>query len=1050
MKKVMSKISSAFLLLIVATIFFSATLHAQTLFIKGVVKDASGLPLSGAVVFVPGTSNGTQTNDAGEFKLNVSPNSKVVISMLGYTNVEIKVGNANITKEFVLQNSESLNEVVVTALGVAREKKTLGYAIQEVKNSDLVAARETNITNALSGKVAGLQIIRSSNGPGSSSKIVLRGNNSLTGLNQPLLVVDGVPMDDFIGAANNDFWNPTADMGNGLQDINPEDVESMTVLKGASAAALYGSRAGNGVILITTKKGSEQPGLGITVSSSLTATRIFTRPKMQRMYGQGTLGKYDSKAGGSWGEMIKGQDYLRWDDTHGKMAAHDNVAGFFGTGLNATENVSFSQRKGGNSIYASVTHMNDKSMIPYAGINRTNMMLRGVSTFGKNKNWIFDAKVQYINSNAKNRPISGANASNSFIQMYTLPVSLDVTEFKNAIDETGNMYWFQDISDMNPYWIAKYKTNSDTRNRFLMYASLKYKFTDWLDAEVRAGTDMYTTETDNKVYGGNNKLASGKGSYAVSSSRFFENNLSFLITAKKDNIFGEWGGAINFGGNLMERQSKSLSSSINPLNIRDYFNLNNAPSGQHPSIVEGYSHRKMNSLYGTAQINYGGFAYLDMTWRNDWTSTLSKANRSFFYPSVSLSYVISEMVNKYWSMPSWFSYAKVRASYAIVGNDMDPYQLYNEYTIGSTPAPLNTPSASFTSDVLFNQNVKNELIKSWEVGADIRFFDNRLGFDFAWYKSNATNQLIDLPYNKLSGYTAKKVNAGNIENSGFELVVNAIPVRTRSFEWGMNFNVSRNTNKIIDLAEGVSEYSLGSFDNFKIVAKVGGEYGEIYGSKFARVEDKESPYYGKMILNSDGLPTTVKDQYLGSQNSKFMLGWTNSLSYKNLSMSFQIDARVGGKIFSGTLMAMQNAGTALETAKGGRTDNFLVDGVIKNPDNTYSENTTKTTTEKYWKHISGRAGGNLGITEANLYDATNVRLRNLSIAYSLPKKICKNTGFLQSAKVGFSVTNVFMIYSKMKGLDPESVFATSTNATGFEYGSTPTARSFVFNLTLGF
>lgn len=545
----MSKLSQKISLLIVlfaATFLFSMTATAQNLLIKGVVRDEGGGLLEGAVVFVPGTSIGTQTNEAGEFKLSVAPNTKVVISMLGYEQLEIKVANANLTKDFVLKSSESINEVVVTALGVAREKKTLGYAIQEIKNSELLSAHEMNITNALTGKVAGLQIIRSSNGPGSSSKIVLRGNSSLTGLNQPLLVVDGVPMDDFIGAANNDFWNPTADMGNGLQDINPEDVESMTVLKGASAAALYGSRAGNGVILITTKKGQGRPGLGITVSSSVTTTSIFARPKMQMTYGQGTLGKYDVKSGGSWGPEITGQEYLAWDDGKDYMTAYDNVDRFFGTGLSGTENINFSQRYGNSSLYASMTRMDDKSMIPEAGINRTNMMLRGVSDFGKEKRWTFDAKIQYIKSNAKNRPISGANSSNSFIQMYTLPISLDVMEFSKAVDEKGDMFWFKDISDMNPYWIAKYKTNQDSRNRFLMYASLKYRFTDWLDVELRGGTDMYNTETENKVYGGNPNLAGGKGRYSVSQSRFFENNFSFLFTAKKENVLGEWGGGSDF------------------------------------------------------------------------------------------------------------------------------------------------------------------------------------------------------------------------------------------------------------------------------------------------------------------------------------------------------------------------------------------------------------------------------------------------------------------------------------------------------------------------
>lgn len=1035
-------------LLVSAAMLVSASLAAQNLTVKGVVKDSDGAPLPGATVYVPGTTIGTVTDAQGNFSLQVNANTDVEVSFLGYGSQIIKVGaTAPAFQEITLSDSEQLSEVVVTALGVAREKKTLGYALQEVKGDALVQAHENNITNALSGKVAGLQVIRGANGPGSSSKIVLRGNNSLTGLNQPLIVVDGVPIDDFVGASNNDFWNPSADMGNGLQDINPEDVESMTVLKGASAAALYGSRAGNGVILITTKKGRENPGLGITITGSVAATTVFTAPDMQMKYGQGSLGIYDPESGASWGPEITGQSYTRWDGANVTMKAYDNVASFFDTGINNQQNITFQQQYGNNGIYASFTRMNDDSMIPYAGIKRTNLMLRGTSVFGKNNRWSFDGKVQYIKSGASNRPISGSNASSSFIQMFNLPVSIDVTEFADPLDANGNMYWYSGLSDNNPYWIAKYRQSEDTRDRFLLTGTLKYKFTDWLDAELRAGSDMYTTETTNKIYGGNQHLANAKGSYSMSESRFFENNFSFLLTAKKDNLWDEFGAQAQFGGNLMERESRSLSSSMSTLNIRDYFDLNNTPSGSKPSVSEGYSHRKMNSLYGTVQLNYGGFVFLEGTWRNDWTSTLSAANRSFFYPSVSLSWVISDMVDKYGAMPEWFSYAKLRASYAMVGNDLNPYQLYNEYTVGS--AQNNTPITGFNSQTLYNADVKNELIKSFEVGADIRFFDNRLGLDVAYYKTNATNQLIDLPMNSLSGYNSKKVNAGNIQNKGFELMLNATPIRTNKFEWLSSFNMSHNNNTILELADGVEEYGLGTMDNMKIVAKVGGAYGEIYGSKFARVEDETSPYFGQLILNSDGLPTAVANQYLGNQNYKMLLGWTNTFNIGNFSASFQLDARLGGKMFSGTLMSMENSGTALKTAKDGRGD-MVVEGVIKQDDGSYVKNTTATTTQKYWQQISGKAGGNLGITEANFYDATNIRLRNISLSYSLPKRICQNTGFLQSLKLGASVTNVVMLYSRMDGLDPESVYALSSNVTGYEYGSSPTSRCYVFNITLGF
>ena len=941
-------------------------------------------------------------------------------------------------------DTQLLDEVVVTALGITRQEKTLGYALQEVDGESLMEARETNIANALTGKVAGVQIIRSSGGPGSSSKIQLRGNNSLTGLNQPLIVIDGTPMDNFIGASNNDFWNPSADMGNGLQDINPEDVESMSVLKGASAAALYGSRAGNGVILITTKKGRQNEGIGITVSQTVSATTTFMRPDYQKSFGQGTLGNYNSQSTTSWGPQITGQSYVKWDGTDGKMQFYDNLENFLRTGINSTTNVTLSQKYGKTSVYASATHTIDNGVQPEASLKRTNLMLRATSTFGKNDRWSFDGKVQYVKSTAHNRPVSGNNPSNSSLYMYTFPTTLDIRDFKAATDSNGEMFWYNPDGN-NLYWLAKYNQNDDTRDRFLMNASLKYQFTDWLNAELRAGSDMYFTETTTHVYGGNSLLASGKGSYSVGESRFHENNFSFLISAQKDNIFGEWGGSMTFGGNLMDRLNRGLSASVNPLNIPDVFNLNNGTSK--PNITETFIRRKMNSLYGTLQINYGGFIFLDGTFRNDWTSTLAPENRSFFYPSVSLSWVISDMINKYSAMPDWFTYAKVRASYAQVGNDMDPYQLYNTYTLGTDP---NGNPIANQGTTLFDANVKNELISSWEAGLEARFFDNRLGLDFTYYKSNATNQLINLPMNSLSGYQTKKINAGNIQNEGIEIMLNATPVMTKEFTWDMMLNFSHNKNKIIELADGVEQYSLGGYDNLQIYAQVGGDYGEIWGTRFQRVNDPDSPYNGQIIVDSEGLPlATSTAEKIGTQQAFANMGWNNSFSWKGFNLSFQIDARIGGQIFSGTQQMMQKSGNALCTVgSNGLRENFVVKGV-QLTENGYVENTVPVSQQDYWTAITGR-GGNLGIGEANLYDATNIRLRNIALSYSFPKKLLQRSKVLQSVKLGFSVTNVCMIYSAMDGIDPESVFATSTNAVGFEYGSTPTSRCFVFNVSFGF
>ena len=1008
---------------------------------KGVVIDATGEPVIGASVVVKGkTGAGTVTDIDGNFTLkNVKKGETLRITSLGMTPVEVVYNGSNV-KVSLKDDSKALDEVVVTALGIKRERKSLGYAIQDVKGDAILNSHENNVANALTGKIAGVQITRSSNGPGGSSKIQLRGNNSVTGLNQPLIVVDGVPMDNFTGADNNDYWNPSADMGNGLSDINPEDIESMSVLKGASAAALYGSRAGNGVILITTKSGRQTKGLGITVTGTVSAESIFMKPDVQTTYGQGTQGVYNSTSGLSWGPRIEGQEYVRWDGQKVKMQSYDNLDNYYGTGTELQENVTLSQQYGKTSIYASMTNMNNKSMTPGAKLNRTNLMLRGVTSFGKNDAWTFDGKVQYIRNKANNRPVSGNNNNNSALGLFTFPTTLDIRDFENCIDENNEMVWWNKDGN-NPYWMSKYSLSDDSRDRFLMNASLKYKVLSWLTAEIKAGTDMYTLEATRRVYSGNSNVTT---LYEQNINHFYENNFSYLLTATKDNIFDKFGGTVTFGGNLMATKKTGMKGLASKLVIPNKFSLNNGENKA--DISETYTQKKINSLYGTVGINYDGWAFLDATFRNDWSSALSKENRSFFYPSVSASWLFGEMFNKIGKkMPSWFSFGKIRASYAEVGNDMDPYQLYNLY---STSPDSHGGITASSSNTLYNKNVKNELIKSYEVGVELKFLNNRLGLDFAWYKSNATNQLMNLPVNSLSGYNYKKINAGDIQNTGVELMAYATPIRTKDFEWTINYNISHNNNTIKDLYDGVDRYQLGGYDNIRIYAIKGGKYGEIWGTKFLRVEDGQ--YKGQLLLTSDGLPQATSEmEKIGDQQATCNMGLTNSFSYKGWNLSFQIDARIGGEIFSGTNAMMQRSGTAAATAPGGkRVDDMVVAGVYKDASGNYVQNTNKVTTQQYWNAVAGT--GNMGIGEANIYSASNIRLRNVSLGYNVPTSILAKTNFIQSLKAGFTVTNVFMIHSNMNGIDPESVFATSTNATGFEYAGIPTTRSFVFNVSIGF
>lgn len=1042
-------------LLIAGTIFLSRnvsadlvpevtvnTISQQNGKVTGTVTDDFGTVI-GASVLIEGTHQGTVTDFDGKFSLDGLKNGdKIQISYIGYLTQTIAYTGQSTLSVLLIEDTKTLDEVVVTALGIKRDKKALGYATQEIKGDALVDARESNVANALSGKVSGLQVVRSSNGPGGSSKIVLRGNSSLTGSNQPLIVVDGIPMDNFTGGVDG-IWGGT-DMGSGLSDINPEDIESMNVLKGASAAALYGSRAGNGVILVTTKSGKKQKGLGITVNAGLTSESIFLKPELQNSYGQGSTGIYNLKKSESWGPLVAGsQDVVHWDGTNAPLNTYDNIDAFFQTGLSFNEGISLQQSYDGTSVFASINRSDNEGVVPGADLSRTSFTLRGTSEFGEDKRWKLDAKATYMNNKATNRPYQGIHNSSSFHTIYNLPRSINALDLQNSVDENGQMIWWDTESSPqeNPYWAIDHRTNEDTRKRLLGNLSLAYKITDWWTLEVKGGTDYYNTLVNEKVYAGGSFRP--KGTYREDTESFYENNFSFLTTLKKDNLLDRLGAFLTLGGNLMDQRRQKTSISTGDLSIPNLFSLNNGTSKNNLELNSSNVHRKMNSLYGSLQLNWDGWMFLDVTARNDWSSTMSKINSSYFYPSVSLSGVVSDMVNTMGgTMPNWLTFAKVRASYAEVGNDLSPYQLYTVYSAGKDPA--GNPTAE-PGKILYNPDVRSELIKSWEAGIDLKFFNNRLGIDAAWYKTNATRQLLDLPMDPFSGYTSKKINAGNIQNSGFEFMVyGTIIENPKGFNWDTSMNLSFNRNKIINLYEGIDEFSLASFEEMKIIAREGSLYGDIYGKKYQRVEEGE--HTGKIIVDAQGLPLVTTDtHYLGNQQPDAMIGWSNSFKYKNISLSFLIDARIGGEFYSGTTAILHTQGNAAGTVVNGARDEFVMPNTVVAKDKGYVANNVAVTPELYW----GRAGGtNIGVGEQFIYDATNIRLRNVSLGYNLEKKWLKNTPF-QRVRLSAVCNNVFMIAYDLPGIDPESVTGTHSNATGFELFSAPTSRSYTFNITVG-
>ena len=1013
--------------------------------VTGVVEDEFG-PVAGASVVIKGTTNGTMTDMDGHFTLEgVKKGDIIQISFIGFATQDIPYTGQTTLNVKMQEDTQKLDEVVVTALGMKRDKKALGYAMQELKGDELLSSREPNLANSLSGKVSGLQIVRSSNGVGGSSKIVLRGNSSLTGSNQPLIVVDGTPMDNFTGGVDDVWGNSGADMGNGLSDINPEDIESMTVLKGASAAALYGSRAGNGVILITTKSGKKNEGIGITVNAGITTESIFLKPDMQNSFGQGSVGAYDNQSRLSWGPKAEGQMVTDWLGRQVPLQTYDNIDAFFRTGTSFNEGVSFQQNIKGTSVFTSINRSDDAGITPESKLNKTNITLRATTFLDEAEKWKIDAKVNYINMNAHNRPIQGVNPSNAFNTIYNLPRSLNVKEFKNSVDEEGNMIWWDASKNPqeNPYWVTKYRQNNDTRNRLLGNVALKYAPTNWFDIELRGGTDYYTTTKNEKVYAGGN--TSPRGLYNEGSETFYENNYSFLATARKDNLIDRLGGFVTFGGNLMMQKRTKMNASAGELLVPNLFSLNNGVNK--PTVTSELIRRKMNSLYGSLQLNWDGYLFLDVTARNDWSSTMSKANRSYFYPSISLSAVISDMLPKIGgSMPEWFTFAKVRASFAEVGNDLDPYQLYNNFTVGKDE---NGNTTAAPGNVLFDSTVRSELIKSWEAGFDVRFFNNRLGLDAAWYKTNATRQLLNLPMDPFSGYSSRKVNAGNIQNEGVEVSLNgAILDNPKGLSWNATAQFSLNRNKIIDLYPGVTLYDIKTLDAIQIVAVQGSYYGDIYGQTFQRVEDKNSPYYGQQIVGEDGLPLITTDKSkVGNQSPDWMLGLTNNFAYKGFNLSFLIDFRIGGDLYSATASNLYSRGNAAGTVVNGGRESFVVpNSVVQTPDG-YKENTVAVTPQNYWERIGST--GNYGLPEMYTYDATNIRLRNITLGYDFNRAMLKKTPF-QRLRLSATCNNVWMIHYNLPGIDPESVSATNTNATGFENGAAPTSRSFTFNVTVGF
>jgi len=1010
----------------------NAIIKKHTAITTGIVTDPGGEPIIGANILIKGTLKGTTTDEEGRFKLEIKQGETLVISYLGYESREIAYHGETSLAIILEEAPLTLEEVVVTALGVQRERKALGYAIQEVRGEQLRLNRDVNVANSLAGRVAGVQVKQNGTGVGGASRIAIRGANSIAGNNQPLIVVDGVPVDNFSSKTDDYHGNSYIDKGSGIADISPDDIESMTVLKGPAAAALYGSRGGNGVVLITTKTGAaKHRGAGIAYSTNFTFERPMQTPDFQDEYGQGSNGVFNNNVASSWGPKMDGSMKEMALGTL-PYSARDNdlYKDFLRTGTSWTNNLELSKSVDGLTFLAGVTRLDNRSAVPNSHFDRTSVNLRATAQLAA---WLqADVKVNYINAFSRNRVSLAADPNNVFYDNLYRPRSVAFSDYKpyKAQDwkrEDGKPVAYvreHTTAPNNVYWSVYRNGNSDRRDRYISMAALDFTLTKWLTLKLRTGMDNYSFLYDVVRATGNPYWETG-GSYRVYTERFKELNTDVLFTAKGRRQ--EFGIVATAGGNIMERSNTLNNSWSGELEIPDFYAI---AAGREHRAEFTRSRKQINSLYATVSLSYADALFLDLTGRNDWSSTLPKKNNSYFYPSVGAGWVFTEMFHDLTPL----IFGKLRLSYAEVGNDTDPYMLTN--TLG-----LNYNIKEGTMEVSrhpwrANPNLKNEKLRSWEAGIELHGFDNRLSLDVAFYRKNTYNQILKIAIPPATGYEYELVNAGNIRNQGWEVTLAATPLQYGQLRYETTLNWSTNRNKIVALTENTKRQLLSAgtgLDNIlNIVAEEGGSYGDIYGTAFLR------DARGNVVIGASGVPIPAQERKkLGNNQPDGMFGWYNTLTFGGLSLAFLLDMNYGGEVWMGSL----NVGAAngnLDMTLQGRDGTFVAKGVTTDG----AVNTKQVTAQAYWQAVSS-------ITEAFIYDATNARLRELSLSYAVPRRLLAVTPFAE-LQASLVARNVLMLYSKTHGFDPEAGFSNANGVQGVEFASMPTMRSVGFKLDFRF
>jgi TonB-linked SusC/RagA family outer membrane protein len=1069
--------------------------HAQFRALTGAVKDESGEPVIGASVIVKGTTTGTYTDENGNYTISAPANATALIyKYLGFKTKEVPITSSNVMNVTLEEDILGLDEVVVTAIGIPSEKKKLAYAVQDVSGDQLTAAGNNNTMTALGGKVAGLKVISSSGSPGSSVYMQLRGTTSITGSNQPLFVVDGVPLDnsynysgnpDNVGALINNNLLESVNNSNRAIDVNPDDVASITVLKGPAATALYGIRAAHGAIIITTKKGGAAgtgKGLHATYSSTLTFEEVNKTPDLQGRYvkgGGGGIGTYQSTGSGSWGALA---DTLFWDPKQvtpynqygqiiGATAAasnpdaipftpYDPVDQFFRTGNTFENNIALSGGGDNGGFRVSFGSLNQDGVVPLSTFDRYTAKLAGEtrlsSKFG------IGGSVTYISSGG-NRVQQGSNLSGLMLDLLRTPISFDNS---NGSDDPSDpsAFIFADGSQRNyrggvgydnPYWTINQAPFTDDVDRMYGYGEVNYSPFTWLKFTERIGTDFYS-DSRNQHFAINSR-AVPDGQIFTQDYRYSHYNNDVLATATKD-FSDKFTASLTLGNNIFSRYTEQVYVQGDNLNIPDFYNMSNASNVLSRNIIDEY---RTYAFYGSLDLGIANQLYLTLTGRNETSSTLPEDNNSFFYPSVAASWVFTEALGL--SNNKAFPYGKLRASWAQVGNDAPTYVL-GTYFAQTTAAdgwtsgiayPLpdrngNQTTSYAYSPTLGNPNLKPEQVTSFEIGLDLRFVNNRIGLDFTYYQSKSEDQIVPAPIAGSTGFQQQYLNSGSIENKGYEVSLNLTPVKTADWRWDIGVNWSKNESEVLSLANGVDVLFLGGFEGSAIYAVTGQPYGTIYGSRWLRDAN------GNIAIDADGYP--IQDAQVGAigdVNPDWIAGINTTVAWKGISLYGLVDIREGGDIWNGTYGALTFFGRSANTDNRGSTTVFEGNvvsyddlGNIVYDDNgfavTEGVNTTEAVLDQAW--YQGVGGGFGGPTEQFVEDGSYIKLKEVSLTYSLSAKSLAKTPIagLDISLVGRNL----WLSTDYRGVDPETSLTGANNSQGMDYFNMPGVRTYGVNLRL--